>query len=174
MSMKTVKSPDLLTAPEPRWREHSLRKISKPVLAEMRARQSLRIREIGFALVAGGFVALDAQAIALGLSRSTAWTILKGNHKGSGLSATIINRMLAAPRLPLLVRAKILEYVEEKTAGLYGDSGTRLRKFTARLSVSELKCSRALVADQRSTQPGCTDGQRCAAEVVMTGAQLSK
>ena len=65
---------------------------------------------------------LDDQANALGLSRSTTWTILKGRHKASGLSADIINRMLAAPRLPPLVRAKVLEYVEEKTAGRYGHS----------------------------------------------------
>jgi hypothetical protein len=45
--------------------------------------------------------------------------------------------MLAAPMLPLLVRAKILEYVEEKVAGLYGSQSQRLR-FAAQLSVEKL------------------------------------
>jgi len=99
----------------------------------MKARQSSKIREIGEALIAAGFRALDEQAEALGLSRSTTWTILKGNYKNSGLSAATINRILAAPKLPPTVRAKIHEYIEEKTAGLYGDSKTRLRKFTATL-----------------------------------------
>ena len=65
-----------------------------------KARQSSKIRELGDALVTAGFVMLDEQAQAIGLCRSTTWTILKGNHKTSGLSATVINRMLAAPQLP--------------------------------------------------------------------------
>jgi hypothetical protein len=40
-------------------------------------------------------------------------------------SVRIIARMLSAPRLPLRVRRKILEYLAEKTAGLYGDTGRR-------------------------------------------------
>jgi hypothetical protein len=99
----------------------------------MKARQSRKIREIGDALVREGFLTLDQQADALGLCRSTAWTILRANHKTSGLSAAIINRMLAAPRLPPLVRATILEYVEEKLAGSYGHSTKQLRRFTAGL-----------------------------------------
>ena len=99
----------------------------------MKSRQSSKIREIGEALIAAGFCALDEQAEALGLSRSTTWTILKGNYKNSGLSAATLNRILASPHLPPIVRAKIHEYIEEKTAGLYGDSKTRLRKFTATL-----------------------------------------
>ena len=66
------------------------------------------------------------------LARSTAWTILQANHKSSGLSATVINRMLTAPQLPPLVRAIILEYIDEKVAGLYGHSKLQLRRFTAR------------------------------------------
>ena len=100
-----------------------------------KARQSSKIRELGDTLVTAGFVMLDEQAQALGLCRSTTWTILKGNHKTSGLSATVINRMLAAPQLPPLVRLKILEYIEEKAAGLYGHRKTPLRRFVARLSV---------------------------------------
>jgi hypothetical protein len=99
----------------------------------MKALQSSKIREIGEALVAAGFRALDEQAEALGLCRSTTWTILKGNYKNSGLSAATLKRILAAPQLPPNVRARIHEYIEEKTAGLYGDSKPRIRKFTASL-----------------------------------------
>jgi len=101
----------------------------------MKTRQSLKIRELGDALAAEGFATLDEQAAALGLCRSTTWTLLKGHHKSSGLSATVINRMLATPQLPPLVRSKILEYVEDKTAGLYGHGKAQLRRFSARLSI---------------------------------------
>jgi predicted DNA-binding transcriptional regulator AlpA len=113
----------------------------------MKARQSAKIRELREALVASGFLTLDEQSKALGLSRSTTWTILKGNHKASGLSAAIIDRMLAAPRLPPLVRAKIHEYIEDKTAGLYGNNKTTLRKLTARLSITR-EARDATAADQ--------------------------
>jgi hypothetical protein len=44
--------------------------------------------------------------------------------------------MLVSPQLPPLVQLKILEYIEEKAAGLYGHGKTQLRRFAARLSVS--------------------------------------
>jgi hypothetical protein len=102
--------------------------------AEMKARQSAKIRELKDALVLSRIFALDEQAEVLGLNRSTTWTILKGNHKTSGLSATVINRILAAPQLPPLVRAKIVEYVNEKAAGHYGHGEMQRRKFIALLS----------------------------------------
>src|SRR5262245_34462076 len=101
--------------------------------AEVKARQSSKIRELGDALVTSGFHTLNEQAHALGLPRSTTWTILRGKHKASGLSAAVINQMLAAPQIPQLVRARILEYVEEKAAGSYGHSKIQLRRFVARL-----------------------------------------
>ena len=85
-------------------------------------RQAVKIPALGEALAAAGFLALDKQAKVLGLCRSTAWSVLQGNHKASGLAATTINRMLAAPSLPPSVRTIILEYIEEKTAGVYGHS----------------------------------------------------
>ena len=109
-----------------------------PLTAGMKARQSYKIRELAKAIKCAGLVTLDEQAKALGLSRSTAWTIRKASHKASGLSASIINRMLAAPQLPPLARTKILEYVEEKAAGLYGGSRTQRRQFAARLSIEKL------------------------------------
>ena len=105
-------------------------------VAEMRAKQSSKIRELGIALADAGIFGLDEQARLLRLPRSTTWTILRGNHKGSNLSGAVINRMLAAPQLPVCVRKKILEYIEEKVAGCYGDSPGRLRRFDARLSGS--------------------------------------
>src|SRR6266480_2635847 len=109
-----------------------------PLTARTKALQSSKIREVAEAVKSAGFLTLDEQAKALGLSRSTAWTIRKASHKASGLSASIINRMLAAPELPPLARTKILEYVEEKAAGLYGGSRSQCRKFAARLSIEKL------------------------------------
>jgi hypothetical protein len=106
--------------------------------ATMKARQSSKIRELAEAVEAAGFLTLDEQAKVLGVPRSTAWTIRRASHKASGLSASIINRMLAAPELPLIVRAKILEYIQEKATGLYGGSHSQRRRFTARLSLEKL------------------------------------
>jgi hypothetical protein len=103
----------------------------KSKLAEAKARQAIRIRELGAALAAGGLVTLDEQARALGLSRSTAWAVLKANHKATGLTAATINRMLSSPELPPSARATILTYIEEKRAGLYGHNKTQLRRFAA-------------------------------------------
>ena len=114
-------------------------------LMKMKIRQSCKIRELGDALVSEGFLTLDQQADALGLCRSTAWTILRADHKSSGLSAAIISRMLAAPRLPPLVRATILEYVEEKLAGSYGHSKEPLRRFTAGLLARQARRARTEV-----------------------------
>jgi hypothetical protein len=101
----------------------------RSTMTEMRERQSAKIRELKVALIRSGIFTLDGQAEVLGLCRSTAWTILKGNHKASGLSAATINQILAAPRLPPFVRVKILEYCEEKAAGRYGHSKSQRRKF---------------------------------------------
>ena len=45
----------------------------------------------------------------------------------------VISRMLSAPRLPPVVRTKILEYVREKTDGLYGHGKRELLRFSARI-----------------------------------------
>ena len=104
-----------------------------PAIAEAKARQSSKIRELKSALQSAGLIALDEQARALGLCRSTTWQILRGEHKTSGLSATIVNRMLSAPRLPPIVRQKILEYVAERANGLYGHSKTQADRFLVRI-----------------------------------------
>ena len=96
-----------------------------------------KIRELAETVEAAGFLTLEEQAKILGLPRSTVWTIRRGSHKASGLSASIIKRMLAAPTLPPLVRAKILEYVQEKVAGLYGGSQRQCRRFADLLRLPE-------------------------------------
>ena len=72
---------------------------SMAAMSHLKARKAAKMREIGEALVAVGYVSLDDQATALHLSRSTTWTIIKGTHKGSGLSTAVLNRMLIAPGL---------------------------------------------------------------------------
>jgi hypothetical protein len=104
------------------------------LLADIRSTHSLKIRELGQALIATGFLTLDEQAKALGVPRSTAWTIVAARHKKSGLSAKLITRMLASQSLPPLVRAKIIEYREEKTAGLYGGTTAQRARFSASLA----------------------------------------
>ena len=102
-------------------------------MSESKLRQSAKLREIAAALDADGCLRLDAKARALGLSRSTAWTILSGSHKSSGLSATTLNRMLASSLLGERARVKILEYIAEKREGHYGTSKVGLRSFDQRL-----------------------------------------
>ena len=106
-------------------------------LTDLKARQSFKIREIGNALTTAGIVSLDAQAKALGLPRSTAWTILSAEHKGTGISARIICRMLSSQPLPLLVRARIIEYPNEKAAGIYDGMKRHQRRFASKLNLND-------------------------------------
>jgi hypothetical protein len=101
--------------------------------------QQKKIQQIREALVAIGLTRLDQQAAALGVVRSTAWTIVQGRHKKTGLSANLIIRMLRAPKLPPNVRRVVLEYVEEKCGGLYGHSDKQLRSFITKLTQSGLR-----------------------------------
>jgi hypothetical protein len=98
-------------------------------LPKLKVRQRSKITEIRIALVDAGLVALDEQAATLGLSRSTAWSILYPSHKSSGLTARTICRILRSPRLPGCVRQRILEYVQEKIEGVYGHTERRRREF---------------------------------------------
>jgi len=101
--------------------------------AEAKVRQASKIRELRAALIEAGLIGIDQQARALGLRRSTAWAILSGGHKNSGLSASIAIRMLSAPDLPALARSKILEYVREKISGDYGHGIRRSREYASRV-----------------------------------------
>lgn len=126
---------DVLKRLAPRGADHS-RAVHVQAHAHPKMRQAAKIGQLGEALVAAGYRRLDQQAKVLGLSRSTAWTILKAAHKNSGLSAAVINRMLNAPHLPQAIRALILEYVEEKRAGLYGDDRVRAKRFSERIETA--------------------------------------
>ena len=107
----------------------------------MKARRLAKLRELKEALGTAGIHTLDEQAQAIGINRITTWTVLRGNHKNSSLSAATINRILAAPQLPLLVRAKILEYVGEKAAGTYSHSAKLRQKFITSLSAKRVNQS---------------------------------
>jgi hypothetical protein len=102
--------------------------------SDLKDRQSSKIKELSEALVAAGFCSLDEQAVALGLSRSTTWTILKAKHKNYGLSGALVGRILQRRGLDRGVRAKLMEYVQEKAAGSFGHNKTQLRRFKHRLS----------------------------------------
>ena len=112
-------------------------------ISDLKAHQAAKMREIGEALVAVGYHKLDDQAAALGLSRSTTWTIIKGTHKGSGLSAATLNRMLSAPDLHPLVRRKVLEYIEKRCDGRYGTTRNCRRRFNQQLGGSSIKLNLA-------------------------------
>ena len=100
----------------------------------VKERQRSKINELSNALVEAGFLSLDEKATALGLSRSTTWTILTAKHKNSGLSWAVINRILQRSKLDPCVRAKLIEYVREKLSGSYGHNKTQLRRFKKSLS----------------------------------------
>ena len=127
-------------------------------LNDIKDRQSSKIRRLGETLIAAGFKTLDDQAQVLRLPRSTAWTVLKGAHKASGLSAATINRMLSSPTLPLATRVAIVEYIKEKTAGLYGHSETQLQKFSAQIK-ADVVFDRLLKENDRPHH-SCDDDQR--------------
>jgi hypothetical protein len=101
----------------------------------MKARQSAKLVKLREALVAAGFDTLSKQASVLELGRSTAWMVLSGNHKSSGLSASLIKRILSSPNLPPLARQVTEEYVQEKLLGAYGHNPARLRLFRAQLGL---------------------------------------
>jgi len=113
-----------------------------PNSGSARIQQRRKIEEIGRTLVECGFVALEEQAHALGLSRSTAWTVIRATHKTSGLYAMTINRMLATDHLPLPVRRKVLEYIAEKMSGAYGDQEKRLKAFASKISPVHMHAAR--------------------------------
>jgi hypothetical protein len=101
----------------------------------MKELQVAKIRQLGKALVRTGHSHLDDQASVLGLSRSTTWSLLHSTHKNYGLSAAIINQILAQRELPAPVRRMMVEYVEERCAGMYGHNGIALRRFCAALGI---------------------------------------
>jgi hypothetical protein len=72
-----------------------------------------KIRDIIEALISSGCTSLDHQAKALGLHRSTAWTIIRSRHKLGRLSSKTIERIITNPETPPLVLTAIQEYAVE-------------------------------------------------------------
>ena len=75
------------------------------------------LQQIREALVQSGYTKLDQQAKALGVHRSTAWTIIKTRHKLGRLSAKTTQRILANPDTPPSVRSVIQKYLTERSLG---------------------------------------------------------
>jgi hypothetical protein len=88
----------------------------------LKAHQTQKIAEISEALRAAGARTLPEQTEMLGLPRSTTYTIMRAEHKSTGISGKIIAQMLCSPRLPSPVRAAIEEYAGEKASGVYGNN----------------------------------------------------
>ena len=99
-----------------------------PARAEAKERQALKLAEIREALVAAGYDTTAKQAAVLGVCRATAWVVLN-RDKRVGPSASVIKRILSSPQVPMSVRRKIEQYVEEKVRGLYGHCESATRSF---------------------------------------------
>ena len=95
---------------------------------EAKLRQASKLAEIREALVVAGFDTAAKQALALSVSRPTAWALLN-RDKRAGPSAKIIKLILSSPNLPTTVRRLVEQYVEEKIDGVYGHSDHRRRRF---------------------------------------------
>ena len=124
-------------------------------LRAMKARQTRKIEQLSEAFVTNGRLRVREQAELLGLSPSTMHNILQCNYKNYGLSAAVIKRMLACPNLPERARTIILEYHDEKLAGLYGHTRRQRRTFfmaaaTLDCQYGEFKMTRASVGFYRS------------------------
>jgi hypothetical protein len=89
--------------------------------------------EVEAALRRAGLIALDEQAKALGISRTTTWKLFRSDYNNCDPSPVIINRILCAPRLPLAARIKILEYIQERVSGMYGHTKSQSRRFSIRI-----------------------------------------
>jgi hypothetical protein len=76
---------------------------------------AVNLHHISEALIASGYTTLDDQAKALGIHRSTAWTIVKTKHKLGRLSTKTTKRILANPATPASVRAIIQRYLAERS-----------------------------------------------------------
>jgi hypothetical protein len=82
-------------------------------LRDLTARKT-KIQDITEALISSGYKSLDGQAKALGLRRSTAWTIIRNRHKLGRLSTKTIERIITNPKTPPLVLAAIQRYAVDR------------------------------------------------------------
>jgi len=77
--------------------------------------RTIGLQQIREALIKSGYSKLDQQAKALGVRRSTAWTIVKAKHKLGRLNAKTTKCILANPDAPPSVRAIIAKYLAERS-----------------------------------------------------------
>ena len=81
----------------------------------MPPKHTVKLQHISEALIASGYTSLDEQAKALGVHRSTAWTIIKAEHKCGRLNTKTTQQILANPETPPAVRAVIEKYLAERS-----------------------------------------------------------
>ena len=86
-------------------------------------RCKIKIQDIADALTKAGYHTLDSQADALGLCRSTAWTVVRAKHKLNRLSAKTTRQMLSNSTLPPIVRSVVEQYVIERNGSLSTQTG---------------------------------------------------
>src|SRR5262245_37662149 len=82
-------------------------------LERIKSRRKIPIQCIADALIEAGYTSLDEQSKALGLHRSTTWTIVKTKHKLGRLNTTTAQPILANPDTPPSVRAIIHQALAE-------------------------------------------------------------
>ena len=120
--LKAIRQSRSAKSPTPGTRLKIIRDLSGASLARGRWKYPTKIQDIAGALIAEGYRSLDEQAKALGVHRSTAWTIVKTKHKLGRLSRKTTNSMLANPELPPSVRIVVLQYLTERSDGLRSPS----------------------------------------------------
>ena|SRR5216683_6035569 len=92
-----------------------LRLVLMSMSGDATRKYTVKLHHISEALIASGYASLDDQAKALGIHRSTAWTIVKAKHKLGRLSTKTTKRILANPATPAPVRAIIQRYLAERS-----------------------------------------------------------
>ena len=76
--------------------------------------RKIPIHLVADALIKAGYLSLDEQAKALGVHRSTAWTIMKTKHKLGMLNNKTVRSILAHPDTPVSVRVIIRAMLHRK------------------------------------------------------------
>ena len=74
------------------------------------------IQPIANAVIEAGFISLDAQAKALGVSRSTAWTIMKAKHKLRPFNSKTAHCILTNANTPVSVRELVQTMLEDRNS----------------------------------------------------------
>jgi hypothetical protein len=104
-------------------------------LSEIKARQSAKIRQLAEAAKLTGLHTLDELASALGIPRSTAWTIRNGGHKASGLSVSIIDSHVIRAEASAVRSHNTARIHRRENSGLYGGNERQRRLFCVRLKI---------------------------------------